>query len=658
MSTRFKHSDDMWRFYQEEMDEDSSRFEPWYDQHEQVKRHKVHTIDREDQPGDMLFVPVDPKKPVEWITGNLSNYDEIRDKARSLFEKNGSCVRALTCCDSSDEDEPQMSGRQGVVDIFQAKQLFYSFVKAESKLACLTCHPRIMKPEKKVRLNERAAQILGKLYGVSILQRNYMSKNRLRGDAILCMVNKDQQLQPRCIWAPDLEETFDKFLEQVDLEGQDEEVIPHVRLQGMKLWSQAWLDYGTKFSKTVADLEEMAQPEDWMNRLEDGEDAESTLPYLESYMQFKFAFSLHQSQHLKGDRGIRFAKGGRILIFATGLLQRRDLQPICGVYDCGTAREGEEPPPYEKRYKFREWTTDPDEIVGQVEPLDLLTDECMGNGATRSQLQLHELKTFDPYAVLEMPERCLSHIADKVDRFDADNRHQQFKAPSGWDLQSEERRKEQVKKQLDKVRAWCRTDRSIPIMTVFGDFTYQWLVPLPNPSQEDGKLSENPTLVAVLQPLRKDPKDAPCYILKTVLTLDMALMQARLCGKLHQRWTVSQRQAVELQKVVDAVKEIPGDIPEVKRQKQKALAALRTYKECIMRFLPSVATVEDCQASRRKTRPRRGREGSSCASAPASDDESRWSELAARRAAHPREDPWKNGGDPWSAARLGGTEPN
>jgi len=641
MSTRFRPS---WDVYEELVGEDSLRFEQWYDQLPSVKKYRL--VDRQGQPGDMLFIPVDPAKPVDWIAGDCSSYEEIRQKARRLFEKKGSCSRAVTCCESSDEElsgRPENRAFEGVVDIFKQQQLLYSFVKGESKLASLTCSPEIMMPEKRVRLNERAAQIVGKLYGVSILQKHYMK--RLRGDAILCMVNKERLLEPRCVWAPELGD-FERFLEQLQEEAaEDEGVVAHVRLQGMKLWSQAWLDYGNQYSKSISELEEMAQPEDWMNRLvEDGEEAESGLPYLESYMQFKFAFSLHQSHQTKEEKGIGFRKGNQILIFATGLLRRKDLQHICGVYDCGAPRGvGFEPPPYDRRYRFREWTVAPEDTAKLVEPLDLLTDECMQEGAERNHLKLHELKSFDPYAILEMPEKCLKHIAEKVDRFEADNQSQSFKAPSGWDLEDDERRMNQVKRQLEKVRAWCRTDRSIPIMTVFGDFTYQWLVPLPNPSQEDGKLSENPTLVAVLQHIRKDANDENdhCYILKAVLTLDMALMQARLCGKLHQRWTVSQRQAVELQKVVAAVKQIP--IPEgnadVKKAVQHAIKCLHTYKDCIRRVLPTVASVEDCEASRWRSpkhsglRPRKA-DASSGARAPASgasEDEDRWEELGARR---------------------------
>jgi len=173
-----------------------------------------------------------------------------------------------------------------------------------------------------------------------------------------------------------------------------------------------------------------------------------------------------------------------------------------------------------------------------MEPLDLLTDECMQNGAEKQHLELHELKSYDPYATMEKSDKSLHHVVDKVERFEKDNNHHQFTPPSGWDLDNAERRKEQVEKQLEKVRAWCKKDRTIPIMTVFGDCTYQWLVPLPL-----SKLQETPTLVALLHPTRTDESDQPCYILKTVLTLDMALMQARLCGKIHQKWTVSKRQS-------------------------------------------------------------------------------------------------------------------
>eukprot|EP00438_Fugacium_kawagutii_P031328 Skav215352 [mRNA] locus=scaffold1391:440424:441158:- [translate_table: standard] len=224
----------------------------------------------------------------------------------------------------------------------------------------------------------------------------------------------------------------------------------------------------------------------------------------------------------------------------------------------------------------------------------------MKPGAQRNGLELHELKSFNPYASVLNSQASLQHIASKTDRFESDNAANCFSRPKGWDLEDVDNLKEQVMKQLDKVCTWCRTDRSIPVMTVFGDFSYQWLLPLPNPSQDDSKLSESPTLVAVLQPQRKDENDDPCYTFVTVLSLDMALQQARLCGKLHQRWTVSRRQAEELQKVVSAVKILKTNAPneEVKKEARHALACLKNYQECIARFLPSLATVETSKDSR------------------------------------------------------------
>ena len=98
-----------------------------------------------------------------------------------------------------------------------------------------------------------------------------------------------------------------------------------------------------------------------MYRLDSAEDAETSLPYLESYIKFKFAFSLHQTlslhqaQQAQKTCGIRFEKEGRILIFATGLLKRVNLLPIFGIYDCGAPRKGTEyfeRPHHARRYKF------------------------------------------------------------------------------------------------------------------------------------------------------------------------------------------------------------------------------------------------------------------------------------------------------------------
>ena len=187
-STSFKHSKEMWENYQKIMDDDSSRFEAWYEERREVKNYKAAAAGQ-GQPGDVLFIPADPTIDWEWIQPeDCSSYEKIRDKARSIFEQNGSCSKSITVADSSDEEELQSRSRKGVGYIFEQKQLYYSFVRGDRKLVCLTCLPRVMKPETKVLLNERAAQILGQLYGLSVLQGHYLSKNRLCGDAILCMV--------------------------------------------------------------------------------------------------------------------------------------------------------------------------------------------------------------------------------------------------------------------------------------------------------------------------------------------------------------------------------------------------------------------------------------------------------------------------------------
>ena len=664
LSSTFKPD---WPVFEEGIEADKERFDLWFKEktYELKKRKKIAEC-QQGGPGDMLFIPVDQSKEYEWFSESPSGYPEIAKRAKSIFASKGSSIRKMGCCaaESSDEETTQ---RTDVVGCFHQEQLDYSFAKRQHKLAAVTCKKEIIAPQKSTQLNVRAALILGKLYGVSLLKKNYLK--RLRGDTILCMVAPSKELRPRTDWAiQELDCEFPEFLQNLETCEDEEEVRPLVMLEEMRTWSFAWLDYGQMYSKTLQKLEEMAQPEDWMMRIDDDE-SESGLPYLESYLQFKFAFSLHRSKETELERGIGFRREGQVLVFATGLLRKTDLQPICGVFESRSARTENlmERPKLEARYKFKKWATIVEETSTKVEPLDLLTDECMKPAAERDQLQLHELKSFDPYAPMETPDACLNHIAQKLERFGSDNDQQQFKKPNGWALDNEDRLKDQVKKQLEKVCAWCRTDRSIPIMTVFGDFTYQWLVPLPNPSQEDGKLSENPTLVAVLQCIRKDPKDNPCYVLRTVLTLDMALMQARLCGKLHQRWTVSQRQAVELQKVIDAVKEIPtGDLA-VKKAVQNVKESLKKYKECITRFLPSVSNVEDCV--RESSRTRGVSSGASTAVSVASDYEEEPSNRRAdtdsgleaigelRRAIPPAPaapDPWDGNKDPWSFPRAEG----
>lgn len=588
-----------WAKFDEGIEADRKRFDsdPWC-QEQISKMLKRQEVDFPEGPGHMLFIPADDE-PWEWLeTKGPSGYEEIGKEATEIFLNRGSSFRPLSCLGDDSSDEEQW-GKKDVVSCFDQQLLHYSFTKGKM-LAAITCKWEILPPQKRAKLNVRAALIIGKLYGLSSLKRNYL--RRLKGDAILCLVSPKKELMPRQVWASsELDCDFTQFLESLETVSDGDEMVKAiVMLEEMKTWSFAWLDYGGNYAETIRKLEEMAQPEDWMMRIDD-DDSESKLPYLESYLQFKFAFSLHRSKETKEECGIGFRKEGKVLIFATGLLRRRDLQPIRGVFECNSNFREEnvwQPPKFDSRYTFKKWTTLPEETSKPVDPVDLLTDECMNAYLTAqhspgNELKLHELKSFDPYAVVETPDRCLDHITQKRERFDSDNNQQNLKRPNGWDMDNDDRLREQVQKQLEKVCAWCRTDRNIPIMTVFGDFSYQWLVPLPNPSQEDGKLSENPTLVAVLQCLRKDQKDKPCYVLRTVITLDMALMQARLCGKLHQRWTVSRRQAVELEKLAASIQDIPTNDPSVKAAVQNAKKCLKEYKECIVRVLPSAGSMED-----------------------------------------------------------------
>ena len=662
--------------FEEDISADKERFDLWF-REEKSKMMKRQDVDiQEGGSGHMLFIPVDGQK-MEWFSESPSGYEQIGKLANQIFLSRGSATKRRSCCgdDSSDEEQPE---RKDVVGCFDQQQLHYSFTKGKHMLAAITCKKEILPPQKKTQLNVRAALILGKLYGLSSLKNTYLK--RLRGDAILCMVSPKKELRPRSVWASsELDCDFTKFLESLETSSDgEEEVKAMVMLEEMKTWSFAWLDYGQKYSQTIQKLEEMAQPEDWMMRIDD-DDSESGLPYLESYLQFKFAFSLHRSKTTQEECGIGFRKEGQVLIFATGLLRRRDLQPICGVFECNTTRAEDcllQLPKFECRYKFKKWTTAPEETSTKVDPVDLLTDGCMQSylqSGTVNELQLHELKSFDPYAVVETPDRSLDHIIRKRERFESDNKQQNLENPLGWDLDYDDRLRDQVQKQLQKVCAWCRTDRSIPIMTVFGDFAYQWLLPLPNPSQEDGKLSENPTLVAVLQCTRKDQKDKPCYILKTVLTLDMALMQARLCGKLHQRWTVSRRQAVELDRLAKAVLTIPTSDPGVKTAVQNVKKCLKEYKECIVRFLPSASSMEDASLppmrGRRQPKWRRDHgpsSGTSVADSAVSDTEDALAAGSIPTATTPKNirstsvaagaDPWMNGKDPWACV-SGSTAP-
>merc|ERR1712072_652070 len=93
---------------------------------------------------------------------------------------------------------------------------------------------------------------------------------------------------------------------------------------------------------------------------------------------------------------------------------------------------------------------------------------------------------------------------------------------------------------------WARYDHTAPVITCFQQGSYQWLLPLLNPLNSRG-VKQAPSLVVVLRPIRKQEGEDFVYQVKTVLDLDMALKQARLCGMLSQRWTISHRQMINWQ---------------------------------------------------------------------------------------------------------------
>jgi len=78
----------------------------------------------------------------------------------------------------------------------------------------------------------------------------------------------------------------------------------------------------------------------------------------------------------------------------------------------------------------------------------------------------------------------------------------------------------------------------------------------------------------------------------TVLTLDMGLKQARLCGRLDQRWIVGRRQTEELNKVIAAVRDIKASDSAQEADIQKALEQLTKYQMYMNRVLPTAAAVD------------------------------------------------------------------
>lgn len=364
----------------------------------------------------------------------------------------------------------------------------------------------------------------------------------------------------------------------------------------------------TRYADQLQDLQKLAQREDWSLRLPStfqlkgkggkgvgknrGAQRQSVaeMPYLDNYIRFMFALSV------KHKEGVHFGTskaGKRSLVFATGLLDMYQ-QPIYGHFQRDMLDQEnvwEEPLDASKKWFFKKWDTRPG-ISGGLASLDILSDKLLRQGCASVNMQLHEIKTFNPFA--EIKESNLEHILEKADRFAKDNEFHRTGDGSGWKTNPEEKASlaQQFKDGLRRAKLWARYDRSAAVITCFHQGSYQWLLPLLNPTNGP---QQTPTLAVVLRPMRRQEEDPDfVYVVKTVLDLDMALKQARLCGMLSQRWTVGCQHMATFEEVQRLINEIPcGGNPEISKAVKTLIKAYKNQKIKLMAGMPCFGPVEE-----------------------------------------------------------------
>mmetsp|Transcript_96461 Transcript_96461/g.311072 ORF Transcript_96461/g.311072 Transcript_96461/m.311072 type:complete len:413 (-) Transcript_96461:255-1493(-) len=364
------------------------------------------------------------------------------------------------------------------------------------------------------------------------------------------------------------------------------------------------------WKKEMDNLEDKAQNEDWNHRLGGTEPTENRgSAYLDNYIRFMFAHSISylQKHPTCKKRGLLRIRGQRVgektkLIFATGLFTPLQ-EAIYGIFEQSYIMDVEDPgasipvPDKGHKYVFKAWNTDKG-TAEIVDPVDLLLDECLREFCERSKLELHEIKAFNPYANIEFGA-SLSHILGKWDRFHQDNESQCCGAHKGDWKQSEETRAQQFRQQLKLVQQMSRSDRTMAVIACFSDGQYQWLLPLPNPSQAG---LGTPSLTVVLRPIRLSEGEDFVYQVKTVLTLDMSLKMARLCGMLNQRWTVSRQLHESFANIHSQMTKLLQN-PELKPQVGAMRDAVQAYQCAMAKVIqggPSFAP--DARSSRMSVR--------------------------------------------------------
>ncbi|CAE8633788.1 unnamed protein product [Polarella glacialis] len=583
------------------VDEKGDEFENWYK--DISRRHGTA-----DEEGHIIYIPFrgaggSGNGSGQILSVRCKGWQGIADECLELFRKGGATKKDFKEDSDDEEEEPGMDAELEEVNNAADAQMRETFNGLGMKLFYHTggmnfvvVDPgRQSQAQKQGGLNETAARYVYNKFGLDAMLR-LLSK--LRGD-VLIFKPRHWHLESECGVLSLDEGEHVPFLEagHRGLPEAEEEIQAVLAQQDMGTCLSRYANFKGYADKLKRELRSLAQREDWDLRLPTkgslkraSEKPLAHIPYLDNYIRFMFALSVRNKEGLHFGTHPKNGKG--TLTFATGLLDIYQ-QPIFAHFERQVADADsfwDEPLEPGMKWHFLKWDTRCG-VSGGLASLDVLSDKLLKQGCEPVNMHLHEIKTFNPFAEIE--ECNLDHILGKTERFAKDNEYQRTNDGSGWNVNPDEKLQlaSQFKESLRKAKLWARYDRSAAVITCFHQGSYQWLLPLLNPKSGP---QQTPTLAVVLRPMRQVKADKDfVYVVKTVLDLDMALKQARICGMLSQRWTVGCQHITDFEQVQKLINEIPCVSPEVDRAVKALAKAYKKQKANLMMGMPSFGAVEE-----------------------------------------------------------------
>jgi len=490
-----------------------------------------------------------------------------------------------TEADELDHESVENSAGSKMFSAFRAKGMRLSYTKDSMNFVVVDQDQQTK--DKRGHINMAVARYIYFKFGQAVLEPML---GKLRGDVIIFKALQYHS-EDQCTAAPLEDEHLNYLQPDYKCSDADEEEIKFLSDQ---IDLSSVMNHWTLFPKRaqffpkIKELDRMAQKEDWSYRLPSRmtKEKDHDLPYLVSFIKFRFALSV---RHKKGIHIFQPSSDSNKtrMVFATGLLDM-NLKPIYGIFERGREHGDSDDlcdvPLPDGKFVFKEWTSMQKAPV-DVQPLSLLSKELLSKACETSGLQLHEIQAFD--ASVEVERSNIAHILRKKERFIADNHFQGADDDQwdGWAVSDDTKLTMQFEASLLETIMWARYDHTAPVITCFQQGSYQWLLPLLNPLKCRG-VKQAPSLVVVLRPFRKQEGEGFVYQVKTVLDLDMALKQARLCGMLSQRWTISHRQMINWQNLSSLTWQLVESLTNPADQ-HKLKESLNNFQQNMIKTLPS-----------------------------------------------------------------------